>query len=268
MGVERVHILPVGSLGTDKAWLLRGEGLPMDRDECEVHGRWVHSAMHVVLIEHTDGLICWDTGAPRDWEERWAGTGLDTANPYEFVNEGEYFVDRLSQLGFAPADVKYAALSHLHCDHAGNLSAYTGTDAELLVHEKELLAAMAVQGKSSGSYVKSSYDGFDFTTVKGDHEILPGVLMIETPGHTAGSMSLRVDTKHAGVLLFTADALYLRESYYPSRKMPGIVWSESAWRDSVEKIRVIESEQDALVVFGHDHKQLQRLRLAPSSYYE
>jgi N-acyl homoserine lactone hydrolase len=268
VAVERVHILPVGSLGTDKAWLVRGEGVPLPREECEVQGRWVQSSMHVVLIEHTDGLICWDTGAPRDWKDRWAGTELDVLNPYEFVTEGEYFEDRLAQLGFSPADVKFAAVSHLHCDHAGNLSAYNGTEARILVHEKELQAAMAVQGKSSGPYVRSSYEGIEFTTVEGDHEILPGVWMVETPGHTAGSMSLRVDTKHAGVLLFVADAVYLQENYYPNPKMPGIVWSESLWRDSVAKIRAIESEQDALVVFGHDHKQLQRLRLAPASFYE
>jgi N-acyl homoserine lactone hydrolase len=268
MGVDRVHILPVGSLGTDRAWLMRSEGVPLDRDTCMLHGRWVHSAMHVVLIEHTDGLICWDTGAPRSWRDTWAGTGLDEANPYEFVSEGEYFEDRLKQLGFSVSDIDFALMSHLHCDHAGNLNAYAGTKARIFVHERELVAAMAVQGESEGPYVKSNYEKIDFETVSGDVEIVKGVKLLETPGHTPGSMSLRVDTKKAGVILFAADAIYLRDSYTPQRKIPGIVWSEDHWRNSVERIRTIEQEQDALVVCGHDERQLQRLRLAPTSYYE
>jgi glyoxylase-like metal-dependent hydrolase (beta-lactamase superfamily II) len=233
-----------------------------------VNGRWVHSSMHAVLIEHSHGVVCWDTGAPRDWRRRWADTGLEIENPYEFVSEGEYFEDRLEQLGYGPGDVTHALLSHLHCDHAGNVSAYEGTQARIIVHERELKAALAVEGKSQGPYVRSSYESTEFETVAGDTEILPGIKMIETPGHTPGSMSLLVTTKRAGVLLFAADAVYLRDSYRPRLKMPGIVWSEDDWRASADRIRTIEDEQDALVVCGHDARQLERLRLAPNSYYE
>ena len=268
MPVERVHILPLGSLGTDRAWLMRKEGAVLDRDACMVHGRWVHSSMHAVLIEHSDGLVCWDTGAPRDWRSRWAGTSLDEANPYEYVDEDGYFEDRLSQLHFAPSDIKHVVLSHLHCDHAGNLSIFEGLGLRFVVHQREYDAAMAVSGRSQGSYVKGDYAPYTFETVTGDVQLLPGIQLIETPGHTAGSMSMRVETRWAGVLLFVADAVYMREAYRPVPKTPGIVWSEEVWRRSVERIRSIEEGDDALVIFGHDFGQLARLRLAPASYYE
>lgn len=268
MSVQKVHIVPIGSLGTDRAWLERGEGLPLERDECMARGRWVHSSMHYVIIEHSDGLICWDTGAPKDWEERWASSGLETANPYEYVEDGQYFADRLAELNFAPADFSHVVLSHLHCDHAGNLAAFKGTGAQLIVHEKELASALGFEGPFLGPYVKSSYEGFDFTTISGDTEILPGVRALETPGHTAGNMTLRVDTRNAGVLFFASDAIYTAENYYPRKQMPRIVWDEDMWRASADKIRVMAEEQDGLVVFGHDYSQLARLRVAPDSYYD
>jgi glyoxylase-like metal-dependent hydrolase (beta-lactamase superfamily II) len=224
--------------------------------------------MHAVLIEHTDGLICWDTGAPRDWKARWAGTTLDEGNPYEYVEEGEYFEDRLTQLGFGPSDVKVVALSHLHCDHVGNLSKFDGLGTRLVVHEREYDAAMGISGEWSGPYVKADYASYKFETVAGDVELMPGVQLLETPGHTPGSMSLRVETRGAGVLLFVADAIYMHDAYRPVAKVPGIVWSEEMWRKSVERIRLVEEGEDALVVFGHDAAQLGRLRLAPASYYE
>jgi len=125
---------------------------------------------------------------------------------------------------------------------------------------------MSFSGEASGAYIRADYASCKFETVTGDMELLPGLRLLETPGHTPGSMSLRVETREAGVLLFVGDAVYLREAYSPP-KVPGIVWSEEMWRKSVERIRLIEEGEDALVVFGHDAAQLGRLRLAPTSYY-
>ena len=62
---------------------------------------------------------------------------------------------------------------------------------------------------------RSDYEGLEFETVSGDTGFLPWVTLIETPGHTPGTMALRVDLANEGTMLFTSDAIYMGDSYGP-----------------------------------------------------
>jgi glyoxylase-like metal-dependent hydrolase (beta-lactamase superfamily II) len=107
----------------------------------------------------------------------------------------------------------------------------------------------------------------DLDTINEDTEILPGVTLLRTPGHTWGTLSLKVDLADAGVMIFASDSVYLKESYGPPPIAAGIVYDTVAWFKSVEKLRQIEQQTDATIVFGHSVAQLDELRLGPSNYY-
>ena len=104
-------------------------------------------------------------------------------------------------------------------------------------------------------------------TVSGDAEFLPGVSFIQTPGHTPGSMSMRVDLarhRHDDLHL---GRVYMGESYGPPSVPAAIVNNLEQWYASVEKLRGIAEETDATVVFGHDPDQIRQLRVAPTGSY-
>ena len=79
---------------------------------------------HAVLVDTPEGKLLWDTSCPRNWEQRWAPTGLQDFFPYEKVSDDEHLDSRLKQLGLAPGDIDYVVLSHLHFDHAGNVKLF------------------------------------------------------------------------------------------------------------------------------------------------
>lgn len=262
------HVLSCGAMHTDLTWLLLQPGRAIaNRSNPAKPAEWIDCPTHAVLVDHPDGRILWDTSCPRDWEERWGPTGLQEFFPYDGVGEDEYLDSRLTQLGLAPGDVDVVVMSHLHFDHAGNLKAFADAGARLVCHDKEYEHAHSFDGLFQGAHLKTDYEGVKFETVSGDTELFPGVTLLETPGHTPGTMSMRLDLADTGTMIFTSDAVYMKASYGPPPVGAAIVWDNQAWLRSVEKIRNIAERSDATVVFGHDPDQIRQLRLAPAGSY-
>ena len=152
-------------------------------------------------------------------------------------------------------------------DHAGNVQLFKETNARLVCSAKEKEWAFGFDGPFNGAHLKADYQGLDFETVDGDAEFLPGVSFIQTPGHTPGSMSMRVDLPETGTMIFTADAVYMGASYGPPAVPAAIVNNLEQFYSSVEKLRGIATEANATVVFGHDPDQIKELRTAPEGSY-
>jgi N-acyl homoserine lactone hydrolase len=263
-----VSILPCGAMTADLTWLLLAPGRAIrNRQNKHLPAEWVDVPTHCVLVDTPDGKLLWDTSCPRDWETRWAPTGLQDFFPYEKVSDDEYLDSRLKQIGVAPGDIDYVVLSHLHFDHAGNIAAFKETNARLVCSAKEKEWAFGFDGPFNGAHLKADYQGLDFETVDGDAEFLPGVSFIQTPGHTPGSMSMRVDLPETGTMIFTADAVYMGASYGPPVVPAAIVNNLEQFYSSVEKLRGIATEANATVVFGHDPDQIKELRTAPEGSY-
>lgn len=268
MTATKVHILDCGAMHCDLTWLLLKPGRNIrPRTERDKPVEWYECTTHCVLVETTDGVLLWDTSCPRDWETRWAPTGLQEFFPYDAVAEEQYLDARLGQLGVSPDKLDYVVLSHLHFDHAGNVQALAKTGAKLICNDKEKEFAFGIDGLYQGAHLKTDYEGVDFETVSGDTELLPGVTLIEAPGHTPGTMSMKVDLPDTGSMIFTSDAIYMGDSYGPPTTPAAIVNNLEDFYASVEKVRDIAERSDATVVFGHDSAQLRQLRLAPKGCY-
>jgi len=262
------HVLSCGAMHTDLTWLLLQPGRAItNRSNPRKPAEWTDCPTHAVLVDHPDGRILWDTSCPRDWEHRWEPTGLQEFFPYDGVGEDEYLDSRLAQLGLGAHDVDVVVMSHLHFDHAGNLKMFADSGTRLVCHDKEYEHAYSFDGLFQGAHLKTDYEGLEFDTVSGDTELYPGVTLLETPGHTPGTMSMQLDLADSGTMIFTSDAIYMRASYGPPPVGAAIVWDNQAWLRSVEKIRNIAERTDATLVFGHDPDQIHDLRLAPAGSY-
>ena len=232
-----VSVLPCGAMTADLTWMLLAPGRAMQTRQ--------------------------KRGAPAEWTD----VPSHCFFPYDNVSEDEYLDSRLSQLGLAPGDIDYVVFSHLHFDHAGNAKLFKDTDAKLICSDVEKEFAFGFEGPFAGAHLKADYEDLEFDTVSGDAEFLPGVSFIQTPGHTSGSMSMRVDLPDSGTMIFTADAIYRGESYGPPAVPASIVNNLEEWFASVEKLRGIAEESDATLVFGHDPEQSKSLRVAPDGSY-
>lgn len=264
----KVSIIPMGAMHADITWLLLKPGVAMrPRQAIDTPSPWVEVPTHCVLVDTPDGRLLWDTSCPADWEERWGPTGLQDFFPYDAVSDEELFESRMKQLGLAANDVDMVVLSHLHFDHAGNAQFFKDSSAKLVVSKAEKDFAQNFEGPFNGAHLKVDYEGLEFDTVEGDTEILPGVTLLQTPGHTVGTMSMQVELEDTGTMIFTSDAVYMGDSYGTPAIPAGIVANLEDWFTSVEKLKGIQEKTDATMVFGHDAEQIHQLRTMPDGSY-
>jgi glyoxylase-like metal-dependent hydrolase (beta-lactamase superfamily II) len=149
------------------------------------------------------------------------------------------------------------SISHLHWDHAFNNHIFP--NAEFFVQRKELQYAIAplpvhMRGYESIAIgMKPNYIiNTKYTIIDGDREIIPGVSVILTPGHTPGSMAVIVGT-NKGKWAIAGDTVPLYENWNNPDKhiphLPGGVFINLM--DLCQSIDRIEKEAD-FVLPSHD----------------
>jgi glyoxylase-like metal-dependent hydrolase (beta-lactamase superfamily II) len=109
-------------------------------------------------------------------------------------------VPSLRAAGFDPASVDVVAMSHLHYDHAGGLLHADGSRA----FPRARIVAQRQEwefGLGTNSRLVASYDQPELRLVadwgaegwaEGDRELLPGVSVVRTGGHSAGHQAIVV----------------------------------------------------------------------------
>jgi N-acyl homoserine lactone hydrolase len=214
---------------------------------------WYHCPVISFILEHDEGLLLWETGAsptataewPDDWQELVDLSGITPEGCLEA---------RLRAHGLGPEDFTHVVMGHLHADHAGGLRLFESTSAEIVCHEDEYRHVMGIE-KANDFFVRDDW-GFlasrKPTTVYADMEILKGVSVVSLPGHTPGTMGLKLQLPHTGNILLTSDALFTHWSYGPPAVGSPIVWDAGKWAASVERIRRLASAEDVLLMPGHD----------------
>lgn len=100
-------------------------------------------------------------------------------------------LDGLSELGVRPEEVDIVVITHTHHDHIGNVDLFT----------RATKLARAEERPPAG-----------FRAVEEEMELVPGVRLIHTPGHTEGSMSVVVRADDA-VYAIAGDALPTRDNH-------------------------------------------------------
>jgi glyoxylase-like metal-dependent hydrolase (beta-lactamase superfamily II) len=133
--------------------------------------------VNVVLVETDDTTLLVDTGAG--------------PHPRAFFPEGEArLLDKLQELHVAPTDIEIVVNTHLHIDHVGWNGAFP--NARYVVHEDDWSFFTSEDSLEQRPHLREKILAVDVQRVAGETEIAPGVIVVPTPGHTPGHMSLRI----------------------------------------------------------------------------
>jgi N-acyl homoserine lactone hydrolase len=109
-------------------------------------------------------------------------------------------VDALKKVGITPDDVDLVICTHLHNDHMELGHLYK--NARFIIQKEELEANFNPHPVEAIRCVpKSALDGLDFEVISGDTQVVDGVRVLFTPGHTRGGQSIMVDTEKGKIII-------------------------------------------------------------------
>jgi N-acyl homoserine lactone hydrolase len=188
------------------------------------------------VVSHPQGMIVFDTGM---------GSHPEVDAYYRPRRIG--LPEALAAIGVQIGDLRLAANCHLHFDHCGG-NPLLG-QVPVVVQDAELQAALDTQDYT----LPELLEGCRFEQVSGQVELLPGVFLIPTPGHTAGHQSLIV--RRADGVVIAAGQSHDTATEYAADQL--------AWRargdghghplpDIPDWIDTLQQFDPRMVFFAHD----------------
>ena len=256
--VRRFWPILTGTHRYDKSLSTRGRGT----------GTQIEAPIIAYLIETAHGRILYDVGCdyakisnPKLRQAYYEHSAFPFGPPQ--MEDEQRLPNRLAALGLQPADVDLVFLSHLHFDHGGSLKDFP--HAEVHVHAQELAAA---REPADDAYFADDFRGdYRWRLAKSEYDLAPGVRAIESPGHTAGHMSLWIELPKGDPILLCGDAADLVENL-DDEVAPGLCWRE---RDdlavaSIRKLKRLARETQAELWPNHDLSFYRSRRPFPEAY--
>jgi len=107
--------------------------------------------------------------------------------------------DGLAKLGTRLEDIEIVIVTHLHSDHIA--LGYLKKNAKFIVQKKELDYALKPHPLDASFYTKNTFENLNMELIDGEKEIIPGVSVFLTPGHTPGGQSVEIKTAFGKVIV-------------------------------------------------------------------
>lgn len=204
------------------------EGHPLAGQAC---------AVDAFVIRHPKGPVLVDTGVGGDHP------GIERL--YRPVRRP--LTHALAEIELRPADIVAVINTHLHFDHCGENQLFP--DTPIFVQRREHEAAQEPL-YTIRSWV--DFPGAKFELIEGEAEVLPGLSIIPTPGHTTGHQSVLIESGEGRVII-AGQAAYTAQEFAGAAKADAEVssgeWDAEEYEKSLSQLRDLAPIR---VYFSHD----------------
>ena len=213
-----------------------------------------------LLKARSGECILVDTGFPAAYYEdaarASAADGLDRFGRLIRLTEGQRPEAQLALAGIGAADITHVVLTHSDIDHIGGIGAFEDAVLVMGTAERALDRPRYFPGAPQIPWPRHRR----VQLVDADTELVPGLTVLSTPGHSPGHLSLLADLPGTGPIVITADAVSR-----PSQLHDGFTdaWDSDEAMRQATRLMTIARDRRALVIFGHDPAQWPVLRKAP-----
>ncbi|HUF28411.1 MAG TPA: MBL fold metallo-hydrolase [Gemmatimonadaceae bacterium] len=260
LGENRLHAIQAGGQKLDGGAMFGVVPKPLweRRIKADERNR-IQLGMRCLLVEHAIGPILIDTGAGNKESEKF----IDI---YGIENAGEggrtMLEDGLRAAGFAPDDIVLVINSHLHFDHAGGNTFRDASgavkpsfpNARYVVQAGEHSWASHTNERTGASYFPYNWepvrDAGLLDLVEGEREIVPGVRVIPTPGHTPHHQGILIES--SGERAFFLADLVPTAAHLPLPWIMGYDVEPLVTLETKRRILARAHDERWLVVFEHD----------------
>jgi N-acyl homoserine lactone hydrolase len=150
--------------------------------------RWLPCPFFV--IKGGEKIIMVDTSAP---------AAVMAKLRTEAVEDVMSFEEGLATVDLKPEDISCVVLTHLMYDHCANGSKLP--NAKFYVQAEELAYARNPHPLFAGAYHTELFEKLRFEIIQGDSELVPGIKLIHTPGHSPGCQSVVISTSSGKIVI-------------------------------------------------------------------
>ncbi len=239
-------------------------------DEIDTEHRLVQ-ALNCLLVDTPSGRVLIETGI---------GERVDDKTRAMRAYVGSPIVPALDAAGFLPETVNVVAMSHLHFDHAGGLLREDGSrafpHASIVAQKAEWEIALDDNPRIVASYVQPELrlvrDWGAQDWAEGEREIMPGVTVVPTGGHSTGHQAIVVRGSGDGsrTLAFFGD-LFMRPwganprwvSAFDDHPLDSVVRKAELFAQAADEEWLVVLSHEAKQPIGHVVRDRDRFRFEP-----
>jgi glyoxylase-like metal-dependent hydrolase (beta-lactamase superfamily II) len=217
------------------------------------------------LVAHPKGTLMWDVGAVPDSAIP-ADGGTGTLR--RFATSTKKLETQLAEVGYAPGDIDYLAVSHFHFDHVGNANMFAARSTWLVRKaERDLMFAdPPARGTEPANY-SALKNAKTVIIPGGDYDVFgDGTVVIKSaPGHTPDHQVLFVKLAKTGPVLLSGDLWHYPEERTLNR-IPTTEFSPQQTAASREAIEAFLKQTNAQLWIEHDFIGNGKLKKSPQYY--
>lgn len=199
-------------------------GFPIATDQGEI------GFCGVTLIRGSDG-----SGRPRN-------IIVDAAH----VGRRGWLVRALAMRRLSTTDVHGLVLSHAHWDHMQNIDLFPEADIFLHPDERRYIRSPHPDDEATPGWTSAVIERQHVKPVTEGAELIPGVHILDAPGHSAGSIAVAVQT-HDGLAVVSGDAIQTA-AVAAERRNKMVFWNVEQADRTVEKLVSVAD----MIYPGHD----------------
>ncbi len=218
-----------------------------------------HLSVSCYLVVHPNGMLLFDTGV----DDRQVGIPLYAASGGGI--KSRTLLSQLADINVRPDMIDYLAISHGHFDHTGNVGEFPS--ATWLTNDAEREAMFGGPRESYRPALYAPLRNNKTTVISGDHDVFGdgSVMLLQTPGHSPGHMSLYVKLKTTGGVILSGDLYHYPEELSmdrmpPQERAPGLTAASRV------RIQAFAKAHAAKIWIGHDMNAFRMLQRSPAWY--
>lgn len=220
---------------------------------CDEHNRCTYST-NCLLVELDGKRILVETGNGDKFPDK-------LKDIYGIYHDSSIEV-ALADAGVEPDSIDVVVLTHMHFDHIGGCTRKTNSGIEPVfrrarhvVQKAELQAAAHPHERNKASYLTENIEPLIaaglLDAVDGETEIVPGIHVVPTPGHSHGHQSVLIDGGDGQKALFLGDVVPT-SVHIPLPWVMGYDLDVEQTLASKKRLYARAEDEKWLLLFGHD----------------